>query len=147
MRTKILYAFVAAAVMLGPIQAEAGKNSEGAMDGDLGATITHLLEYIRTSDVVFIRNGKEHSAEDAAGHIGKKYNHYKKKIWTPEDFIEKSATRSMMSGKPYQVRLKDGTVMAASDWLLAELERYRNPAAESSADSIAEGGGCEPDSL
>jgi len=155
MKTRIFVAVIAVAVMLVSLQAGAEKKADDAKKEDLEATIAHLLEYVRTADVVFIRNGKEHSAEDAAKHIEKKYKHYKKKIKTPEDFIEKSATKSMMSGKLYQIRLKDGTVISNRDWLTAELERYRNPPAEAAADtaSIAppdtteKGDKCEPDSL
>jgi hypothetical protein len=112
------------------------KSGKGKTEG-LEATIAHLLEFVRTSDVVFIRNGKEHSPEDAAKHIEKKYDHYRKKIETPEDFIEKSATKSMMSGKLYQVRLKDGTVITTREWLTAELERYRKASSGEVADSCA----------
>ena len=155
MKRKMLISITAVAVMLVSLQAGAEKKDDDANKEDLEATIAHLLEYVRTADVVFIRNGKEHSAEDAAKHIEKKYNHYKKKIKTPEDFIERSATKSMMSGKLYQIRLKDGTVISNKDWLTAELERYRNPPAEAGTDTTSEavpdttgkGEECEPDSL
>ena len=153
MGTKTLFAIVALTVILVSLQAGAGKKAEEAMKEDLEATIMHLLEFVSTSDVVFIRNGKEHSAEDAAKHIEKKYKHYKKKIKTPEDFIERSATKSMMSGKLYQVRLKDGTVISNKDWLTDELERYRNPVADAAVDTVVgdappdttgDGEGCAP---
>lgn len=155
MISRIILIIVVISMMLVSIPAGAGKKAEEAKKEDLEATIAHLLEFVREADVVFIRNGKEHSAEDASKHIEKKYNHYKKKIKTPEDFIEKSATKSMMSGKLYQIRLKDGTVITNKDWLTAELERYRNPVTESSADSSSaalpdtteKGEKCDPDSL
>ena len=155
MKMKMFLVVAAIAVMLVAVHAGAEKKADDAKEKDLEATIAHLLEFVREADVVFIRNGKEHSAEDAAKHIEKKYNHYKKKIKTPEDFIEKSATKSMMSGKLYQIRLKDGTVITNKDWLTAELERYRNPPAEAAADTASvappdtteKGEECEPDSL
>ena len=155
MKMRIFFTVIAIAVILVSLQAGAEKKDDDVEKVDLEATISHLLEYVRTADVVFIRNGKEHSAEDAAKHIEKKYNHYKKKIKTPEDFIEKSATKSMMSGKLYQIRLKDGTVISNKDWLTAELERYRKPPVESVADTASvaspdtteKGEECEPDSL
>jgi len=155
MKIKMFIVVAAIAVMLVAVQSGAEKKADDAKKEDLEATIAHLFEFIRTADVVFIRNGKEHSAEDAAKHIEKKYKHYKKKIKTPEDFIEKSATKSMMSGKLYQIRLKDGTVITNRDWLLAELERYRNPPIEAvtdtasvvSPDTMEKGEECEPDSL
>jgi hypothetical protein len=152
---KVFMTVAAIAVMLVSVHAGAEKKADDAKQEDLDATIAHLLEYVRTADVIFIRNGKEHSAEDATEHIEKKYNHYKKKIKTPEDFIEKSATKSMMSGKPYQIRLKDGTVITCKDWLLSELQRYRNSPVEVAADTASaappdttgKGEECDPDSL
>jgi predicted GTPase len=107
MKIRIFIVIIAAVVMLVSLQAGAEKKDDEVNQEELEATIAHLLEFVRTSDVIFIRNGKDHSAEDAVKHIQKKYNHYKKKIKTPEDFIEKSATKSMMSGKLYQIKLKD----------------------------------------
>ena len=135
--TAVLAALVSVPALSTPHAETAGE--------DLQAVIAHLLEYVATSDVVFIRNGKEHSAADAADHIRKKYNHYKDRIETPEDFIRLSATKSMMSGKPYTIRLPDGTVVATKEWLEAELARYRvsrSLAPDSTRDSTR----CEPDS-
>jgi hypothetical protein len=94
-------------------------------DEDPGGAIEYLLGYVRASDVVFIRNNKEHTPEEAADHMTKKYNHYKRKIKTAEDFIEYAATKSIMSGKPYRVRLEDGTVLESAEWLNAALAEYR----------------------
>jgi hypothetical protein len=138
MKIRIFIVIIAAVVMLVSLQAGAEKKDDNEKQAGLDETIAYLLEFVRTSDVIFIRNGKEHSAEDAVKHIQKKYNHYKKKIKTPEDFIEKSATKSMMSGKLYQIKLKDGTVITCKDWLTAELERYRDPPVEAVADTTVE---------
>jgi hypothetical protein len=138
MKIRIFIVIIAAVVLLVSLQAGAEKKDDNEKQAGLDETIAYLLEFVRTSDVIFIRNGKEHSAEDAVKHIQKKYNHYKKKIKTPEDFIEKSATKSMMSGKLYQIKLKDGTVITCKDWLTAELERYRNPPVEAAADTTVE---------
>ena len=155
MKTRIFIAIIVAVVMFVSLQAGAEKKDDEAKQEDLEETIAYLLEFVRTSDVIFIRNGKEHSAEDAVKHIQKKYNHYKKKIKTPEDFIEKSATKSMMSGKLYQIKLNDGTVITCKDWLLAELDRYRHRPVEAAADTVSiepsdttgKEEECEPDSL
>ncbi len=138
MKIKTAILIIAVVVMLVSLDAGAEKKDDNEKQANLDETIAYLLEFVRTSDVIFIRNGKDHSAEDAVKHIQKKYNHYKKKIKTPEDFIEKSATKSMMSGKLYQIKLKDGTVITCKDWLTAELERYRNPPAEAVADTTVE---------
>jgi hypothetical protein len=92
---------------------------------DLQGTIDYLVEFVRTSDVVFIRNNDEHTPEEAASHMLKKYRYAKRKVKTPEDFIKCCATKSTVSGKPYTVRLADGRTIESSQWLLAALEEYR----------------------
>ena len=98
---------------------------------NLQETIDYLLEYVRNSDVTFIRNNKEHTPEEAAGHIMKKYRHYRKKIKTPEDFIRLSATKSTMSGRQYSIRTADGVTMTSAEWLTRALEEYRQGGASS----------------
>ena len=89
--------------------------------------ITHLLKYILVSDCKFDRNGSFHSAKDGHAHVQKKYEHFKKKrkIKTDEDFIEYAATKSLMSGKMYHVKLADGRRVLLRDWLSEELVRLR----------------------
>jgi len=87
--------------------------------------IDHLLQYIESSDCIFIRNGGESSAAEARAHIQKKYNHFKDRIKNAEDFIKYAATKSSFSGKPYKVRCKGQETLTA-DWLNTELEKLRN---------------------
>lgn len=87
--------------------------------------IDHLFEFIKKADVIFIRNGKEYPVEDGAKHIQTKFDHFKSKIKTAEDFIEKSATKSELSGDAYQVKFKDNTKQETGKWLLAELKTFR----------------------
>ena len=97
-----------------------------AEDPDLA--IQFLLDYVRQSDVVFIRNDKVHTPINAAAHMQKKYDYYKEKIKTPEDFIRFAGTKSMISGRPYRVKTKTGEVMLTSEWLKSVLREYRlNP--------------------
>lgn len=91
---------------------------------DMGLEIEHLLQYIDTSDCTFIRNGKSHDSKDAGMHIRKKYDHIKGRIKTTEDFIRYAATKSSMSGRPYQI-ICDGDKMATAEWLTRELDRFR----------------------
>ena len=91
---------------------------------DMGQEIEHLLQYIDTSDCTFIRNGKSHDSKDAGMHIRKKYGHIKGRIKTTEDFIRYAATKSSMSGRPYQV-ICNGEKTATAEWLTRELDRFR----------------------
>jgi len=91
----------------------------------LSETIQYLLDFVKTSECIFIRNQKEHTAVEAASHMQRKYEHYKGKIKTPEDFIRLTATKSLMTGKLYYVELKDGKKTTSEAWLLQALEDYR----------------------
>ena len=85
----------------------------------------HLLNYIGTSDCVFIRNNSHHTPDKAVAHIRRKCNYLKKRIKTTDDFIKGAATKSSMSGKPY-MSICDGMEMATADWLRTELQHYRS---------------------
>ena len=86
--------------------------------------ITALLNFVEQSNCTFIRNGKQYDSITSRQHIEKKYNYYKDKVMTTEDFIKYSATASIISGKPYEV-ICSGVAMNSSDWLHKELERIR----------------------
>jgi hypothetical protein len=116
----LLVAFVCAA---------AGTALSGDKDAgteDLQETIDYIIEFVRASDVVFIRNDQEHTPQEAAEHMLRKYKYARGKVKAPEDFIEYCATKSTVSGKPYRVRLRDGTTITSAEWLLGALEKYRS---------------------
>ena len=96
-----------------------------AADDNLDDTVQILLTRVSESGYVFIRNGKEYDSRDAAKHMRRKYEHFEDEIETPEQFIELAATKSMMTGRRYRIRLPDGTEMDTSDWLLDELTSLR----------------------
>ena len=56
----------------------------------------------------------------------KKYRHFRQDIETAEDFIERCASRSLLSGKPYLVINEQGEQIRTSEWLKAELLSYRS---------------------
>jgi hypothetical protein len=96
-----------------------------ALANSTDAEIEHLLQYIRKSHIIFIRNGQEHQPGEAAEHMVTKRDYFKDQIKTAEDFIHLCATKSLMSGEPYRIRTKDGQVEESSKWLMDELKRYR----------------------
>ncbi|MCI5168748.1 MAG: hypothetical protein D3903_22300, partial [Candidatus Electrothrix sp. GM3_4] len=67
------------------------------------AEVAHLLQFVRNSTCRINRNNSLHSGQEAASHIQKKYDYFKKKIKTTEQFIKYSATKSTMSGQYYNV--------------------------------------------
>ncbi len=87
--------------------------------------VEHLLEYVRQSECVMVRNGSEHVGEKAVKHIQKKYDYFEDDIKTTEMFIEYSATKSTMSGKYYTIRCQGKEDVRSQDWLLEELKIFR----------------------
>ena len=96
-----------------------------AADDMLVRTINHLLAYVEASNCVFIRNGKEHDSQEAAKHIKTKYDYFMVNIKTPEEFIEKAASKSVLGGQPYWVRCGDHLPISSAEWLTQELFNYR----------------------
>jgi hypothetical protein len=92
---------------------------------ELRDTIVYLTQRVAEADVVFIRNSKEYTPAEAAKHMTRKYEHFKEKIQSPEDFIRLTATKSVVSGKPYLVRMKDGRTIPCAEWLHGILRDYR----------------------
>jgi hypothetical protein len=88
-------------------------------------TISYLLDYVSKSDCTFIRNGVPHTGKEAANHFRSKYEHFESEIKTPEDFIQMSATKSMITGKPYLVKTTEGREISCAEWLGKVLADYR----------------------
>lgn len=93
--------------------------------------IGHLLAYLERSGCAVYRNGKWYGASDARAHLEKKYRYLLDKgmIDTTEDFIDRVATASSISGKPYQVKCDGREQVSSVEWLTMELERLRRPSA------------------
>ena len=91
----------------------------------LSETIHYLLAFVKESECRFFRNDKEHSAGEAAAHMQRKYEHFKNEIKTAEEFIRLAATKSLMTGRLYYVKLKNGEKMTSEAWLLQALDTYR----------------------
>lgn len=87
-----------------------------------------LLDFVERSGCQFVRNGSEYSAAQARDHLEKKlaYLERKKLLNSTENFIELAASKSSMSGKPYEIRCPTGA-QPAGEWLKAELRRMRQP--------------------
>ena len=92
---------------------------------DTTAEINHLLNYVKTTECKYIRNGSEHSGVDAAAHIKKKYDYFKDDIKSAEDFIRLSATKSTMTGSKYYIDCPGSSKVESGKWLLSELKKYR----------------------
>jgi hypothetical protein len=88
--------------------------------------IDRLIAHVRALEgAVFIRNGREHTAEEAAKHMQLKRDKAGERCDTAEEFIRVCASFSSRSGEAYLIRLPDGRTRTAEDVLrerLATLE-------------------------
>ena len=89
--------------------------------------ISHLISYLEKSGCRFNRNGTWYSSTEAVQHINKKYEYLldKKLVRSAEVFIEKAASESSMSGKPYLVQCGNEQTQPSANWFAAELKNYR----------------------
>lgn len=94
------------------------------------AEILALMEALSTSGCRFERNGDWYGANEARAHLQRKYDYLLKKgkIDTTEQFIERAAARSSMSGRAYRVDC-GGSEQDASAWFKLQLERLRDSGA------------------
>ena len=87
--------------------------------------IEYLLNSIGDSSCTFIRNGKRHEAAAAEDHLRMKYRRGKRHAPTTELFIERLASASSMSKKPYMIECSEKQALPTGDWLSDRLAEYR----------------------
>lgn len=91
------------------------------------AEVDALLTRLQTSGCEFNRNGSWYAGAEAKAHLLKKLDYLEGKdlVRTAEQFIERGASASSMSGKPYQVRCAGQAPVQSAVWLKAELQQVR----------------------
>lgn len=92
-----------------------------------GSEIEALIAALGTSKCDFERNGHWYGPAEAQTHVRRKYAWLQGRGMadTPELFIERAASRSSRSGKPYHVRCPGKPAVEAGDWFRAQLSRLR----------------------
>ncbi|MFC3191237.1 YfeK family protein [Pseudocitrobacter faecalis] len=94
---KILCALVALLLTL-PAWAKLNDHEE--------ARINAMLEALsKQKELVFVRNGDEHTCDEAVSHLKLKLGNTRNRIDTAEQFIDKVASSSSITGKPYIVKI------------------------------------------
>ena len=71
----------------------------------------------------FIRNGSTYEVASAVRFLRGKWEANDSSVKTARDFIDKVASASGTSGKPYLIRFKDGREIKSREYLLAELQK------------------------
>jgi len=73
----------------------------------------------------FIRNNQAYDATVAAEFLRRKWRAQAARVGSAEDFIEKVASFSSTSGRPYLIRFGDGREIPCSVFLRAELAKLQ----------------------
>jgi hypothetical protein len=89
--------------------------------------IDGLLRAVGSSGCEFLRGGSSYAPAQAQEHLQKKYEYLVSRgmLATTEEFIDKAATRSSMTGEPYAIRCGDATAQRSDEWLRARLRVLR----------------------
>ena len=89
------------------------------------AEVAHLLRFVKSTTCSIERNGQRHDGKAAYSHILTKYDHFRDRIRSTEDFIAFSATKSTLTGKYYVVFCGTDAPQRTEDWLRQELSNFR----------------------
>ena len=94
-----------------------------AARGEIGA----LIGALDGSSCRFQRNGSWHDAAEARAHLQRKYDYLlkKDKVDTAEQFIERAASQSSISGKAYRIACPGQPEQTAAVWFTARLKALR----------------------
>jgi hypothetical protein len=102
--------------MLMPVSAQTQKLTEAQK-------IEALIAFVAKQEGTFMRNGSEHTPVEAAEHLRLKLKKAGKSIKTAQLFIDKLATGSSVTGKPYEIVFKNGRKAQLAPLLRIELAR------------------------
>lgn len=91
------------------------------------AEIDAMLNRLETSGCQFQRNGSWHDGARAKAHLLDKLAYIEKRgtVQSAEQFIELAASRSSLSGRPYQVRCGGLAAVESRQWLSEQLPAIR----------------------
>lgn len=98
--------------------------------------IVELFAALGSSGCEFNRNGRWYDAAQAVDHLQKKHAYLKQKglVTNTELFIDRAASKSSMSGKPYLVRCANISPITSAEWFkrtLRNIRRTTEPSASS----------------
>jgi hypothetical protein len=80
-----------------------------------------ILTVENLSDATFIRNDRSYDAASAARFLRGKWRSQESEVRSAEDFIEKVASFSSTTGKPYLIRFRDRREVASAVFLREQL--------------------------
>jgi hypothetical protein len=99
----------------------------GALTPAARVEIDVLLKRLETSGCQFNRNGSWYPGPEARAHLQRKLEYLENKglVETTEQFIERGASRSSMTGRAYLVKCGTGPPVESRVWLTRQLQAMR----------------------
>ena len=82
-----------------------------------------ILSVENLKDAKFYRNGTTYNAKEAADHLRMKWEKAGSRVKTANDFIEKVASKSYLSGSEYKIIYSNGKEVKTSVFFYAELKK------------------------
>jgi hypothetical protein len=126
MRIPIIRSIFAALALSLVVAGPRGSAAESAAPESERRTIEALITSVaELRDATFVRNGKSYDASSAARFLHEKWKSRESEVRSAEDFIERVASFSSTTSKPYLIRHADGRELRSADYLRAELGRLR----------------------
>ena len=110
---------LAAAVALATVAAVAADEAATREIEALIASVDGL------TDAIFVRNGEVYSAASAARFLREKWRSRQSEVHTAEDFVDRIASFSSTTGKPYRIRFADRREIESAAFLRGELAKLR----------------------
>jgi hypothetical protein len=105
--------------MMGPLDLRAAEKP--LTEKEKIQALIKALENLK--DATFIRNDSDYDAKAAARFLRGKWQAQEKEIKTAMDFIDKVASVSSTSGKPYVIRFKGAREVTCGEYLKEELKK------------------------
>ncbi len=109
----------------------------GAMASAEDAEVAYLLDWVAASNCTFIRNGDAHQAGEASEHLAMKYRRVRRWIDSADEFIDRIASGSSLSGRDYLVQCPDIAEQTSRAWLTQALVEYRDQTGDPDTQSAA----------
>ena len=92
-----------------------------------------ITSFKQLAGASFIRNGKHYDLNQAISHLRQKWTWKQSRIQSASDFITHAGSRSTVSGKPYVIRLADGSEITSEAWFVSQLTLVESNAAAARA--------------
>lgn len=105
----------------------AGAAQAAPLSNAARSEIESLMSRLEGSACRFKRNGTWHTSAQARAHLERKLDYLQRKgaVASAEQFIERAATRSSLSGQAYLVQCGTQTPQPGGEWLLGQLRQLR----------------------